>query len=97
MGAVESITPVYRADSSAERIVRTTSGNIYPSAYKECTVSTTLGAPSRVMVESIPLPLLWIAVVTTGLTIQQNTTVIPMLDITTIVTHILDGQGKAIA
>ena len=42
-----------------------------------------------------PLPLLWIAVVT-GLTIQQDTTVIPMLDITTIVTHILDGQGKMI-
>ena len=57
-GAVESITPVYRADSSAERIVRTTSGNIYPSAYKECTVSTTLGAPSKVLVESIPPPVI---------------------------------------
>ena len=56
-GAIESITPVYRADASAERFVRTTSGNIYPSAYKECTVSTTLGSPSRVFVESIPPPL----------------------------------------
>ena len=57
-GAIESITPVYRADSSAERLVRTTSGNIYPSAYKECTVSASLGGPSSFLVESVPPPVI---------------------------------------
>ncbi len=54
-GAVESITPVYRADTSAERIIRTTSGNVYPSAFKECTVSAALDASPRALADQFGL------------------------------------------
>ncbi len=46
-GAIESVTPVYRADASQERIIRTSSGNVYPASLKECTVSTALDSSSR--------------------------------------------------
>lgn len=42
-GLVERITPIYRADATAERVIRTTDGNIYPSNHKICTVATRLG------------------------------------------------------
>ena len=44
-GVIEQVTPVYRAEAAAERIVRTTSGNLYPSNHKECSLGTTLDGP----------------------------------------------------
>jgi len=45
-GPVERVTPIYRAEASAERIVRTTDGNIYPSNHKTCSVVTSLDEQS---------------------------------------------------
>ena len=45
-GAIERVTPVYRADCSAERIIRTPNHSIYPSNYKACSMAATIpGAP----------------------------------------------------
>lgn len=48
-GSIERVTPLYRAELSAERAVRSTHGNIYPSNFKECSVSTTLRNPPLVI------------------------------------------------
>ena len=50
-GAIERVTPVYRAEASAERIIRTTHGNIYPLTQKDCRLSTTLDAPVEYVIE----------------------------------------------
>ena len=44
-GSIEKITPIYRAEAAAERIIRTTDGSIYPSNHKVCSVTTSLSAP----------------------------------------------------
>ncbi len=54
-GIIERVTPIYRSDASAERLIRTTSRNIYPSNYKTCSLTTTLDAPIDVHVERPPL------------------------------------------
>ncbi len=50
-GAIESITPVYRAET---KTIRSTSGNIFPAGLKECSVTGTLDAPGKVIVEGAP-------------------------------------------
>ena len=52
-GAIERVTPVYRAEATHERIIRTTEGTIYPSNHKECTVATTLDAPVDYLIEKV--------------------------------------------
>lgn len=42
-GAIERVTPIYRAEMSAERIVRTTDGNVFPTNPKMCSITTTVG------------------------------------------------------
>jgi hypothetical protein len=42
-GLVERITPIYRAEAAAERVIRTTDNNIYPSNHKICSIGTRLG------------------------------------------------------
>ena len=44
-GCIEKITPIYRAELTAERIIRTTDGSIYPSNHKVCSVTTSLSGP----------------------------------------------------
>ena len=44
-GCIEKITAVYRAEATAERIIRTTDGSIYPSNHKICSVTTSLNGP----------------------------------------------------
>jgi len=44
-GHVLDVLPIYRAETTPERLVRTTSGDVFPSAYKMCSVGTTLGGP----------------------------------------------------
>ena len=45
LGAIERVTPIYRAETSAERIIRTPSRNVYPSNYKTCRVAHTVDTP----------------------------------------------------
>ena len=49
-GALERVTPVYRADTSAERIIRTTDGAIYPLNHQVCSLAPTLNTPLAVPV-----------------------------------------------
>ncbi|ELT87367.1 hypothetical protein CAPTEDRAFT_223654 [Capitella teleta] len=46
-GLIERISPIYRAEATAERVIRTTDNNIYPSNHKVCTVGTRLGEIAR--------------------------------------------------
>ena len=56
-GAIERITPIYRADMAAERIVRSTEGNVFSANHKMCSVTTTLGhSDPRVMTPTLVLP-----------------------------------------
>ena len=61
-GSIERITPVYRADTTAERIIRTSGGAVYPSNQKLCSVSATVDhIPDTVVVAPspiVPYPLL---------------------------------------
>ena len=41
-GDVLDVEPIYRAEMTAERLVRTTSGDVFPSGYKLCSVGTSL-------------------------------------------------------
>lgn len=49
-GAIERITPVYRAEAAAERIIRTTEGSVYPSNHRICSVATTLNNPPESLI-----------------------------------------------
>ena len=54
LGEIVDVTPVYRAEMSAERIVRTTGGDVFPSAYKLCSVGTSLDGPPSVAPACLP-------------------------------------------
>ena len=55
-GSIERVTPVYRADTTAEKIIRTVQGGIYPSNQKLCSVSATLDhVPDTVVIPTAPL------------------------------------------
>jgi len=41
-GDVLGVVPIYRAEMTAERVVRTTNGAVFPSGYKMCSVGTSL-------------------------------------------------------
>lgn len=43
-GAIERVAPIYRADMAAERFVRSSEGNVFPTNQKMCSVTTTLPA-----------------------------------------------------
>ena len=45
LGAIEKVTPIYRATAAAERIVRTSSGNVYPSNHKAVRTAHTVHTP----------------------------------------------------
>jgi len=44
-GDLLDVVPIYRADMMAERLVRTTTGDVFPSGYKMCSVGTSLDGP----------------------------------------------------
>lgn len=54
-----TVTPVYRAQTAAERIIRTVNGNVYPSNYKACSVAATLAAPVSDVVYTAPVSGQW--------------------------------------
>ena len=47
-GAIDRITPVFVAEATGEKIVRSTTGTIFPDTGKFCSMGTTLDAPPRV-------------------------------------------------
>lgn len=51
-GHIERVVRVYGAETSAERIIRTTDGTVYPSAEKMCSVTTSLDQPPNVYFET---------------------------------------------
>ena len=53
-GAIERILPIYRAEMAAERVVRTTEGNVFPSTHKVCSITTTLDNPPNVIIDRTP-------------------------------------------
>jgi len=56
-GHLLDVLPVYRAEATAERIVRTTIGNVLPSGYKQCSVGTSLDRrPQTALVATPPWP-----------------------------------------
>jgi len=56
-GGVLDVAPVYRAEMTAERMVRTTTGNVFPSGYKLCSVGTSLdGPPPQTMAATVVPP-----------------------------------------
>ena len=55
-GFIERVTPVYRADMSAERIIRTASGNIYPSNNRVCSMTATVNDAFAPLPYSYPAP-----------------------------------------
>jgi len=44
-GRILDVLPIYRSEMTPERLVRTTSGDIVPSAYKMCSIGTRLDGP----------------------------------------------------
>jgi len=55
-GSVLGVMPVYRAEATPERVVRTTSGNVFPSGYRMCSVGTAVDGPPPVAVTTVVAP-----------------------------------------